>query len=377
MDIKQNLSRWLNPAIHNNQLSDKWYQARIKTTLSITKDIEVLDSLKLLRYFFDKSNDIEKKEIETKLQGTDISFENGQDFLNKLLVGVALMHVLSTSSYASDLIGLTTAAYTFQGNCFNQTETDVERDFRQISFTYLRNECRSVRNIVNFEAIEIDKTTIDLKNEKKNLEDPQPTTPELKIAFDTVFESILKSQKVFTDNLNKLNKSINEKFSELSTQNQITREETNFLWWVFGEFSRDLNKPLSEFNLPFGCLLIGKEASDLTEFLPGHYSAKAFLNKAINFLKTDNGVSNPAKMLSLAEVIESEQDWDINTILNGNIEKVIEFCPIHLALKYKAESIEVWKSLFENKYGIKPTKEFKALDISFQFYQERLLIRTL
>jgi len=81
--------------------------------------------------------------------------------------------------------------------------------------------------------------------------------------------------------INQRTASIENVMSRLSERQRLLQEESNILWWVFGEYSRDLKQPMVALGLPTTCLIGAKELADLTTVLPGPLAASAFLDKMI------------------------------------------------------------------------------------------------
>jgi len=62
-------------------------------------------------------------------------------------------------------------------------------------------------------------------------------------------------------------------------------EETNILWWIFGEASRDSNVAWAKVGLNQTVIMAGKELSDLTKILPGSSSSSALLDRVLKSAK--------------------------------------------------------------------------------------------
>jgi hypothetical protein len=77
----------------------------------------------------------------------------------------------------------------------------------------------------------------------------------------------------------------------MQRQLDLVREESNMLWWLFSDFSRDQQTTWSK--VPFAAVPVvaGKELSDLTGIIPGPTAARAFLDRVIHSAKSKPPVS--------------------------------------------------------------------------------------
>ncbi len=161
---------------------------------------------------------------------------------------------------------------------------------------------------------------------------------------------------------------------EILNRQKLLEEETNILWWLFGEYSRDLERPVRELTISKVCLVIGKELADLTNSIPGPFSAEAFLDKMISASKTEG----TKKKNSIANAVNaSSRDWRNRLISQTRNQAVIDFCPVHFAIEKSIEThgTDDWLPAFQKSASISAKKNIAPLDLSKQIYQERLLIK--
>lgn len=64
-------------------------------------------------------------------------------------------------------------------------------------------------------------------------------------------------------------------------QHNLRSEESDVLWWLFAEHSRDMQILFDDLQPPAIVLVAAKEMADLTRTFPGPYAAHAFLDKAV------------------------------------------------------------------------------------------------
>ncbi len=161
----------------------------------------------------------------------------------------------------------------------------------------------------------------------------------------------------------------------LNERQQLQQEELDILWWLFGEFSRDLNLPFAEVGMPAVSLVAPKELVDLLSGVPGPYSANAFIDKALSLAENELPTS-----ISLYDAINScDRHWRNRWVSTLGENKVEEICPVILAVRKSLETAKKteWVSAFETFTGLKARQRLKPTDLSMQVYHEALLLRSL
>lgn len=156
----------------------------------------------------------------------------------------------------------------------------------------------------------------------------------------------------------------------------LRQEETDVLWWLFGETSRDLEVPFRDLKSPSACIIGAKELADLTRVLPGPYGAEAFLHKMIGLAHPSLGESVSLSDATLA----CPEEWQNQFIAVQRLDSVIDLCPVHLAVKKCVESRgkrTAWHSLFQTASGLKATQKFHPVALALQAYRERLFVRVM
>ena len=144
VSIKDNISKWLKPAVHE-EMSSEWYEKRLESVESILDDADLEKSLDLLRYFFEISSKELNEEIDKEIQGGDIQYEAGNEFLNRLLIGVCLIRLFNKSSDQADCVGLAYSTYEFQKRLAKNKSLAVEIDLERVVDNYLDQESLRVR----------------------------------------------------------------------------------------------------------------------------------------------------------------------------------------------------------------------------------------
>lgn len=148
-------------------------------------------------------------------------------------------------------------------------------------------------------------------------------------------------------------------------------EESNVLWWLFGGYSRDLNVAFAKIKAPALVMVAGKEMADLTSTIPGAYSARAFLDKAIR----ENLQRDTA---SLADVVNAcPPEWRREVVARGKIHAVEDLCPTLFAM-HKADEADgkrAWIKVFQTATQLRPAEQLDPVDLAEQTFEEWLLAR--
>lgn len=159
----------------------------------------------------------------------------------------------------------------------------------------------------------------------------------------------------------------------LTLSQRLRREESNILWWLFGEYSRDCNKRMVDLGFPAVCLIAAKELADLTVILPGPLATPAFLDKILHIVKPKASGSTTLQKAVNAAPREWREQWMKKTDTR-NIE---DFCPVLFAIQKSLETDgpDDWVPAFEKATGLKASESIPSLDLACQTYEENLFAR--
>ncbi len=154
---------------------------------------------------------------------------------------------------------------------------------------------------------------------------------------------------------------------------RVQREEANILWWLFAEYSRDLERPMKDLPLPAVCVVAAKELSDLTEVVPGPVAAIGVLDKTLR--TAEPGLREST---TLQEAVNSAtRDWRTAWASKAEAVRLDNLCPVILAIRKSLETDgpEDWLPAFAKTSGIDVRGAIKPLELAFQAYEESLLAR--
>lgn len=157
----------------------------------------------------------------------------------------------------------------------------------------------------------------------------------------------------------------------------ILQEETDILWWLFGERSRDLKEPFENIGASSICLIAAKELADLTKMLPEHQTAAQFLSVALSKAGADPASGD----VPLSEVVSStprhwREEW------KGVLKEVMvpptvaSLCPVIKAVELSLGTDGgEWVGFWKKATGLPGDFALQPLSLSLQLYRECLLLR--
>jgi len=153
------------------------------------------------------------------------------------------------------------------------------------------------------------------------------------------------------------------------------REESDILWWLFSEHTRDGTKPFADLTIPEACFWGARDLAALTLFLPGPFAAPAFLHKMLRLVK-DRVPAN----VKISEAVDAcDLEWKQKWQPTLGVQQLPEFCPMLFAI---AKSVEVgggtaWTAAFDYATGLTANGKLAPVHLALQVYMEALLLRTL
>ncbi len=164
-----------------------------------------------------------------------------------------------------------------------------------------------------------------------------------------------------------------KEFERLQRELSVASEESNILWWLFSEYSRDLKQPWKKFGVPAVTLIAGKELADLTRVIPGPVAAVAFLDRVIRCAK-----SKPPVTILVTDAIKGvTPEWRERYVGQGCPAQIEDLLPISHGLKISLMSPDesAWVSAFTKATGIQPDVELSPNVLAYQLFLEALLCR--
>ncbi|HUS10776.1 MAG TPA: GTPase-associated system all-helical protein GASH [Pyrinomonadaceae bacterium] len=281
----------------------------------------------------------------------------------QVLAGSAIISILEqVPSHATDA----TALAVLCADCRSLRAPMIFNDVILYARDYIAKETDRVRQSDVLSTVEITAPiqTQELKALGSALKDGSlQTTPDLLVKL------LEKSMTAMVELSRATEKSVSALRSNLENQ----QEETNILWWLFGEQSRDREKYVGDIDLPGLCLLVGKELADLTILQPGSRPAPAFMDRMLR-----TGRANLPASTTIAEAVNSSsREWRRAWMNSGDPTTFGDISPVHFATSKSLETEEAsaWIPMFESRTGLKAAHAIGPLDLAIQTYQESLLLR--
>ncbi len=202
-------------------------------------------------------------------------------------------------------------------------------------------------------SFKINIATVDLAEAKASA-----AAGEVAVAFDAVGVSLYRS---LSEIATKMNKALDATADFMRLQD----EELDLLWWVFGEHSDDRQMTFRKLSAEERPLVLAKELSDRTVYLPGPVSIDGLLIRA--GVKDDSSISiidavNACQVSWLTKLVTGEPPSPLTT-------------PLHFSIHRRLESGDEtsWVSGWASVCGIEPRTSLSPLELGRLFYRERLL----
>ena len=157
----------------------------------------------------------------------------------------------------------------------------------------------------------------------------------------------------------------------LALELPVVAEESNMLWWLFSEHSRDLARRWDKVPVSAAAVVAGKELAGLTRVIPGPIAATAFLDRVIRCAKR----KTPADLPLVDAVNSLPFAWRQNYLSEVYVPDLEDITPISRGIKLSVESPEnnAWVPAFVQATSIPANSEIAPSVLAYQTYLEGLL----
>jgi hypothetical protein len=166
---------------------------------------------------------------------------------------------------------------------------------------------------------------------------------------------------------------VDARIRKLERELTIVGEETNMLWWLVSECSRDRNQSWKKIGLPATAIIAGKELADLTRLVPGPVAAPAFLDRVVRLSHS----TAPSKTINIKEAIDATpRDWRERLVFRPG-PRVEELAAVSYAIKLSLTVSEGndWSAAFEKGTALDSHSKMLPSALAYQLFLERLLVR--
>lgn len=298
-------------------------------------------------------------------QSADQAFPmRGNDFELRLLAGATLASMIDQGT--SDERNMTALA-SLASWCQGLREDLPFGDLPRIAETHLLSEASRLRGATEPPAVKPTTLNIDEKVSAIQTALSQGQVPPAADPLSQVLTDITTSASA-------TGKSADAILNWLIRNLRLQQEETNILWWLFSESSRDLDQPFSGLPGPFASLVAGVEIADMVLVVPGPVAIRAFVHRA---LKNANP-EMPEKGTIREAVSDAPASW-IGSIAGRSSRDFEDILPIHSAIRASAESDGAKGSikLIEKRINVKVNAGIALESLGLQIYYERLFLSVL
>ena len=159
---------------------------------------------------------------------------------------------------------------------------------------------------------------------------------------------------------------------KLRRELDVIGEESNVLWWIFGETSRDTGKRWSKCTVPQAALMAGKELADLARIAPGPASAAALLDRIVRHAK-----AKPPAQVAVKDAIASMPlDWRQKLAGDCCPDTLKNLRPISQGIKMSVElaANEAWVGALAPSTKIQRGSKIAPRLLAYQFFLECVLV---
>lgn len=338
-----NFADWYRPV--DSQLTAETQAFRLTAIRELldTDDMDFwLDVIRMYRGL-PVANEDSKTEFIRAFKDADPVFPvNGNDHLLQVLAGILICFQFEEDFRLNTPIGLAVKSINFLG----QYELSSNIPVLTNATTFLLEQSASLREI--------------------NLYDQQEAITSLTNRSDVSgYAFVARDHSVLTTAVNSL----------LQSQ-KVFSEETNILWWLFGEASQTYDQPFKTIGLPKAIPIIAKEIFDIIEFSLSNRKIDAIINKAISNCIQSKGSD---KAYSPFDMISKFDGSEITPILTG-FKPETEFTPILTAFSrfITMGKSSDWANIYASEFsGGDLKKTFQPSALASQILQELFLLHNL
>lgn len=160
--------------------------------------------------------------------------------------------------------------------------------------------------------------------------------------------------------------------NRLRREIDVIGEESNILWWIFGETSRDTAKRWSICTVPQAAVMAGKELADLSRIAPGPAAAAALLNRVIKMVKT-----KPPAQVTVKDAIASlSKEWRQTFVKDHCPPPLANVTPVSNGIKLSLDlaADNAWVQNLATSTKIQHGGKIAPEILAYQIYLECLLV---
>jgi len=147
-------------------------------------------------------------------------------------------------------------------------------------------------------------------------------------------------------------------------------EQTSLLWWFLGAWSRVLNKPFDELDIPLAATMVGLDAAVLVIEPPGPPAVQALLQRLLTqggrHLPTDVTIQSAVELFPVVEYSKLE--------IPTSVQQFPDIAPVLNAFRLSSEvGSPGWHAPFKKASHLKATTKMTPFALAMQVYREMML----
>jgi hypothetical protein len=298
---------------------------------------------------------------------TDAGFPaQGNDLEIGVLAGVAIIHRMSQSPQtAGDRAGL--AVLCARGVPETNTPDWARPLIDEINATYTER-CKDLRGPASITPVEFNAKAVQVDLDAFTTAFPSGDWTQVQRLGAKGMLSLLTA-------INNLATVTSAAIDALKLQQQLRQEETDILWWMTAEYSRDLDRRLAEVKLPAAALVAGKELADFVS-IPGPLPAKSFLDRVLSTCGTKSAHHKPSELKAAVNALSKE--WRTGIAKEAGFARVKDLCPVLGAVgaSLATEGADEWVPVYRKAYQREANLQLSGVELAYQVYREWLLVRS-
>jgi hypothetical protein len=189
--------------------------------------------------------------------------------------------------------------------------------------------------------------------------------------FNALLQALGKVRNEAQATATSLAAQVSAALSALNSNEKFLREESQILWWLFGEHSRTLNRNFSAIRAAQAALVAGIELGELSiASILGPVAAPAVLERVLRLARKDKQ-NQPVP--TLKEAIDGIGEADLSVLKIPSTKHPFIFPMLTAIAKAKEAGIGSWGGAFQKATMLEPGLSLEPMDLALQTYHEHLL----
>lgn len=387
-------AEWYRPLML--QADDKFLKSRWELVEKTAKDLSATMALDLVRLSFGLpvQDDAAIATLKQQLKSESLSYVRATAHLELSLIGDCVLREALAQSAKRPLLShaLLACALCCQHGIRKTLNRSVQKELLtaarslsdRLSVQWRRSESISAQPITIGQflpaqaalTVSSEQQTIHSRvvmGSATQLQINTPSLAEINLAFKRLLELQQSGFASAEDVCRALHDSILRSQRDVASALNSPREENDIQWYLFGETSRDLHRPVASFKLAELVPIAASELADLTNVVPGLYAALAYLDRILTQTRQREEAES---MVSVAEIVQAVQPlWKAESVSLSGFDGVQDLTPVLCALTYATAGSDDWRTMVPELCRVPIETALPARELAYQLYQEILFAR--